>query len=63
MRVEGTAGNRTVAQLCGTGRRLENVLGISINTTGDLAAIGASVENSQVTATFMRLKAVALALS
>ena len=31
--------NRIVAQLCGSGRQPERTFGISINTTGDLAAV------------------------
>lgn len=39
LRAEGTVGNRTVAQLCGTERPSQYIIGISIDTTGNLTAV------------------------
>ena len=39
LHTEGVSGSRTVAQVCGNGRDGKRVLGISIDATGDLAAV------------------------
>lgn len=39
LRSNGPVSERTVTQLCSSGRRPEHVFGISIDTTGDLAAV------------------------
>ncbi|WAO87377.1 Chitinase [Fusarium falciforme] len=37
--VESSAANQTVAELCGNGRKPEQVFGVSVDTTGNLAAV------------------------